>query len=124
MRYFRKLDVWKIAHALTLEVYRISSDFPPSERFGLRSQMRRAALSIGSNIAEGAARSSARDYGRFLDIAVGSSAEVEYQLDVARDLGYLDEAITAPLQQECIRIRAMLLSLRRRIISACEPRPP
>jgi len=116
MRYFRRLDVWRRAHTLTLQIYRASERLPPSERFGLRSQLRRAAVSIGSNIAEGAARQSRADYGRFLDIAVGSAAEVENQLEVAHDLGYLPSDLTKPLQDECIVIRAMLLSLRHRIL--------
>ncbi len=89
MRDFRKLTVWQKAHDLALEVYRDTKGFPADERFGLTVQLRRAAVSIASNIAEGCGRGSDKDFARFLGIAAGSASEVDYQILLARDLGYL-----------------------------------
>ena len=84
MRDFRKLDVWDRAHQLTLDVYRATGSFPSNERFGLTTQMRRCAISIPSNIAEGAGRESRPDYARFLGVAIGSAHELDYQLSFRR----------------------------------------
>ena len=89
---FRKLIVWKCAHALTLTVYKTSQNFPRHELFGLTSQIRCSAASIGANIAEGYALGSSANYLRHLNIAVGSLAETEYHLEFAHDLGYLADA--------------------------------
>ena len=89
MRNFRELTVWQKAHELVIEVYRESSRFPIDERFGLTTQIRKAAVSIASNIAEGCGRGSDRDFSRFLSMAAGSASEVEYQLLLACNLGYL-----------------------------------
>ena len=91
MRNFRELLVWQKAHDLALEVYCDTKGFPVDERFGLTVQLRRAAVSIASNIAEGCGRGSDKDFARFLGIAAGSASEVEYQILLARDLGYLTE---------------------------------
>jgi four helix bundle protein len=92
MQNFRDLKVWQKAHAATLRVYECTKNFPPTERYGLTSQMRRAATSIPSNIAEGCVRSSDADFARFLHIALGSASELEYFALLARDLRFLDEA--------------------------------
>ena len=89
---FRKLIVWKRAHSMTLAVYKASEDFPRHELFGLSSQIRRSAASIGANIAEGYALGSSANYLRHLNIAIGSLAEAEYHLELAHDLGYLVDA--------------------------------
>ena len=89
MRDFKELKVWKKAHGFALDVYRESQDFPADERVGLTVQLRRAASSVASNIAEGCGRGSDADFARFLSIAAGSACEAEYQLLLARDLGYL-----------------------------------
>ncbi len=89
---FRKLLVWKRAHAMTLAVYKVSEKFPKHELFGLTSQIRRSAASVGANIAEGYALGSSANYLRHLHIAVGSLAETEYHLELAHDLGYLADA--------------------------------
>jgi len=86
---YRKLKVWEKAHQMTLDVLRDSAKFPAIERYGLAAQLRRAATSIGSNIVEGAGRQSDGDMGRFLQIARGSLFELQYQLLLARDLGYV-----------------------------------
>ncbi|MCB2212843.1 four helix bundle protein [bacterium] len=90
MRDYRKLQAFQLSNQLALAVYAATRDFPKDELFGLTSQMRRAAVSIGSNIAEGAARSTEKDYLRFLDIALGSSLELEYQITLSAQLGFLN----------------------------------
>ena len=87
MQDFRKLVVWQKSHAVTLAVYRFTKAFPADERFGLTSQMRRAASSIGANLAEGSSRGSDTDFARFVQISVGSASEMECHLMLARDLG-------------------------------------
>lgn len=88
MRDHTKLRAFELADAVVMGVYRVTRGFPKDELFGLTSQLRRAALSIASNIVEGCARTSEADYLRFLDMAYGSAKEVEYQLTVADRLGY------------------------------------
>ncbi len=94
---FKELLVWQQAHLLTLEVYRITQQFPQEERFGLSNQLRRAVVSVESNIAEGSARNTSRDFLQFLFVARGSLAKVEVQLLIAKDLGYItdDEFVQA-----------------------------
>ncbi|VUZ84920.1 hypothetical protein MELA_01295 [Candidatus Methylomirabilis lanthanidiphila] len=87
---FKELTVWQNAYQLTLEVYRIACTFPSSEQYGLASQMKRAAVSIPSNIAEGYKRRSRKEYLQFLSIANGSTGELETQLLISKDLGFLD----------------------------------
>jgi four helix bundle protein len=108
---FRKLAVWEKAHQLALHVYRVSAGFPPHEQYGLTSQLRRAATSIPSNIAEGAGRGTDGDFGRFLQMALGSANEVEYQLLLARDLAYLDSDMHQSIEPEVIEIKRMLQGL-------------
>jgi four helix bundle protein len=90
---FRDLDVWRLALDLAEAVYQCTSSFPKSELFGLTAQMRRAAVSIPSNIAEGRARSSTKEFLQFLSIALGSLAELETQFELAVRLGYTDSAV-------------------------------
>jgi len=115
---YRKLDVWKLAHDLTLEVYRLTSRFPTSEAFALTRQLRRSVVSVGSNVVEGAARSSQKELRRFLDIARASCVEAEYQLLLARDLGYLAEGDYRSSADKADRVRRMLTALRRKIRTA------
>jgi four helix bundle protein len=86
---YKQLLVWKQAHRLALDIYRDTQQFPQEERYGLVAQMRRAALSVVSNIAEGSGRQSDREQSRFLRIARGSVHEVQCQLLISRDLGFL-----------------------------------
>lgn len=97
---FKQLAVWQKAHEATLEVYKITRSFPSDERFGLTSQIRRAAVSIGSNLAEGRGRKSDADFARFVRIALGSAYELQYQLLVARDIGYIAGHEFDPFERE------------------------
>lgn len=108
---FRKLTVWEKAHQLALHVYRVSAGFPPHGQYGLTSQLHRAATSIPSNIAEGAGRDTDRDFGGFLQMALGSANEVEYQLLLARDLAYLNSDMHQSIEPEVIEIKRMLQRL-------------
>ena len=114
-RDFRKIAAWRRAHALTLQVYRATSRFPDHERYGLVSQLRRACSSIATNVAEGCGRGTNKDLARFVDIATGSASEVEYQLLLARDLGYLSTEQHGPLATEIVEIRRMLLAYKGRL---------
>lgn len=108
MREFKTLTVWKKAHQLALEVYRATQSFPREEVYGLTSQMRRAVASIPTNIAEGCGRQSDSELSRFLDIAMASASELEYQLLLAHDLGYLAEMQYQPLNGLLVEVRRML----------------
>ena len=87
---FRKLIAWQKGHDLALAVYNMTSAFPTGERFGLVSQMRRAAVSIPANIAEGYTRQHSAEFRQALNVAKGSLAELEYYLELSKDLGYVD----------------------------------
>ncbi|MDF1564468.1 MAG: four helix bundle protein [Deltaproteobacteria bacterium] len=115
MQDFRSLKVWRKAHTLTLDVYRATRGFPSDERFGLTAQLRRGAASIASNIAEGCGRGSDPDFGRFLQMAIGSATEIEYQFLLARDLAYLDCVDYRRLDAHTIEVRRMLVTLLQRI---------
>ncbi|NIM98448.1 MAG: four helix bundle protein, partial [Deltaproteobacteria bacterium] len=90
MKDFRKLKVWEKSHHLALSVYRETTSFPDHERYGLTSQLRRAAVSIPTNIAEGCGRGGDAEFARFLQIAYGSAAELQYQFLLANELNFLD----------------------------------
>jgi four helix bundle protein len=115
MQRFTDLMVWQRSHALVLNVYRLTTSFPPHEKYGLTSQLRRAVLSVPTNIAEGSKREANREYARFLNIAEGSLAETEYLLMVSRDLGYLPVAMTKPVLAEAAEIARMLHGLRSKV---------
>ena len=111
MQDFRDLKVWQRAHELTLAVYRASSAFPRDEVYGVTSQIRRASSSIAANIAEGRYRGSDLDFARFLQIALGSAAETEYHLILARDLGLMTSTASEPLFALVEDVKRMLTSL-------------
>jgi four helix bundle protein len=108
---FRNLKVWEKAHLLTLDVYRSSKPFPRDEMYGLTSQMRRASASVGANIAEGSCRKGDCEFGRFLQIALGSASELEYHLLLARDLELLQSLDYQRLSEEVVEVKRMLASL-------------
>jgi four helix bundle protein len=115
MKDFRNLAVWQKAHSLTLQIYQTSASFPREEMFGLTSQLRRSAASMGANISEGCGRSSDADFARFLQIAFGSACETEYHLVLARDLHMISDELRARLQNELIEVKRMLASLMSRV---------
>ena len=118
MQRFTELKVWQLAHALVLNIYRHTTGFPPNERYALTSQLRRAALSVPTNIAEGSKRISRQDYARFINIAEGSLAETEYLLMVARDLGYMETPAANSCFSEVAKIAGMLHALRKKVESS------
>jgi four helix bundle protein len=123
MRPHHTLKVWQDAMLLVRRVYEVSAGFPTDERFGLTAQVRRCAVSVPSNIAEGAARASSREFAQFLMIARGSLSELDTQLRIARDLGFAD---TSELLDEVDTIFAMLAGLVRSQTDssrAAKPRP-
>jgi four helix bundle protein len=115
MQRFTDLAVWRRSHELALAVYKQTKPFPAEERFGLTSQLRRAAISVSANIAEGSKRRSAPDYVRFLNIAEGSAAETEALLMLARDLEFLPVACASELLEEVDHVSRMLSSLRSKV---------
>jgi four helix bundle protein len=107
---FRQLSVWKRAHSFALEVHRCTSSFPVLERYGLAAQMRRAAVSVVSNIAEGCGRHHDRELAYFLRIARGSVREVECQLLLSRDLGYVTPEVWTTMDAAAQEISKMLFA--------------
>jgi len=105
------LEVWEKAHKLTLLLYKTSRAFPKEEFYGLTSQLRRSAMSIGANLAEGGARQTTPELARFVRIAMGSASELDYHLLLAHDFGYLQSDEHKGLGHELTRIRKMLASL-------------
>ncbi len=116
MQPFRDLKVWQRAHGLALNIYKMTQMFSPEaqadERFGLISQVRRAAVSVPTNIAEGSKRKSRADYAHFVNIAEGSASEVGYLLLLSRDLGYAEPDVVEVLSRETDEIGAMLYRFR------------
>ncbi|SRR5258708_16086732 len=110
---FEKLDVWKKAVAFADQVYVVTRNFPSDERFGLTNQMRRASVSIASNIAEGTSRSSAADYARFIEIAVGSTFEAINQAFIAQKQGFLSATDFKELYGSADEIVRMLSGLKK-----------
>ena len=110
-----RLDAWKEAMALVKHVYQFTETFPSSEAFGLTAQMRRAAVSIPSNLAEGAARTGAKEFAQFLNIAKGSLSELETQTLIAKDLGYATE-VEKPLNQS-ERVSPLLAGLHKKVLA-------
>jgi four helix bundle protein len=119
IRNYRDLAVWQLGMEIALEVYQVTKGFPADERFGLTSQIRRAAVSVPANIAEGHARSSTKDYLRFIAIAIGSLAETATFIELAGRLNYgkIDELrkIFDMTSEERRMLRALQKSLRRRL---------
>ncbi len=110
MRDFRELKVWERSHRLTLAVYRATTAFPREELYGLTSQVRRSCAAVPANIAEGCGRDSNADLARFLQMALGSASELQYQLLLARDLSVLNPRDHERLTGEVIEIKRMLTS--------------
>lgn len=112
MRGHRDLLVWQKAMTLVTDIYRITCDFPRSELYGLVSQLRRAAVSIPSNLAEGHSRNSKREFRQFVGQARGSLSEVETQVEIAKNLGYLSDSSANDLLSRIAELGRMLTGLR------------
>ena len=124
MQDYHKLKVWEKAHLLAMDVYRLSEGFPRRDGVALTTQLRRAALSIPTNIAEGAGKSGTNDFRRFLDIALGSASETHYQLLVARDLNLIENEVYDDLSTRVTEVRRMLVGLLKRVkLSASHSSP-
>lgn len=111
MKDFRQLKVWKKSHQLALAIYKETKKFPKEELYGLTSQIRRASMSIPTNIAEGCGLNTDKEFARFLQIAMGSASETEYQLILARDLEFLSKETHEKLHTDVEEAKRMLASL-------------
>ena len=117
MRSYKTLVVWQRAHKLVLEIYAVTDAFPSSERYGLTSQIRRAAVSIPANIAEGCSRGTDKDTANFFQISLGSAAELSYELLLAHDLGFIEEVEYQTLASEVEQIGRMLNTLKQQFLA-------
>ena len=115
MRNFKNYEVWKLSHQLTLDVYRITSQYPNSERYQIISQMQRAAYSIPSNFSEGCGRKSDKDFNRFLQYSLGSAHELEYFVLLSKDLEFIEEETYQLFEQKINEIKKMLFALSRKL---------
>jgi len=111
MRDFRKLKIWERSHAFTLNIYKTTKSFPKEELYGITSQLRRAAASIPTNIAEGCGKQTEKDFARYISISAGSTSETEYLLTLSTDLKYLNESHSKELIIEINEIKKMLNGL-------------
>jgi four helix bundle protein len=111
MKDFRQLKVWEKSHQLALAIYKATKEFPKDELYGLTSQIRRASMSIPTNIAEGCGRNTDAEFARFLQIAMGSASETEYQLLLSHDLGFLNKEQYDKLTIDITEVKQMLASL-------------
>ena len=114
---FQDLQVWQKGHELVLNIYRVTQDFPLTEKFGLVAQIRRSAASICANIAEGGKKST-KDFARFLEISEGSLEETKYHLILSRDLIYITSSDYEKLMDQCNEIGRMLYVFRKRLINS------
>lgn len=117
MRDFKKYDVWQLSHSFILEVYKITSDFPKEELYGLTSQIRRATLSIPTNISEGCGRNSDKEFNQFLNIALGSANETEYLLILSKDLNYISNEKFQSLEIQINTIKSKIYKLKEKLTS-------
>ncbi|MDQ2753113.1 MAG: four helix bundle protein [Bacteroidota bacterium] len=109
MRNFKELKIWQKGFSIAVKSFRLTALFPKEERFGISSQITRAAVSIPSNIAEGSSRSSAKDYHRFVEISLGSVYELETQLLIAKAVNFGDSNITNELLEDITEEQKMLV---------------
>jgi four helix bundle protein len=109
---YKKLNVWRKSHELTLAIYKATAKFPPDERFGLKSQLRRAASSVPANLAEGCGRRTDRELDRYVRISLGSATELEYHILLARDIGCFTTEVHDRLAVITLEVQEMLVGLR------------
>jgi four helix bundle protein len=119
MKAFRQLNVWEKSHQLALAIYQSTAKFPKEELYGLTSQIRRASMSIPTNIAEGCGRNSNAEFARFLQIAIGSAGETEYQLLLSHDLGFLNKEQYDKLSIDVTEVKRRLASLPKTLRADC-----
>jgi len=119
-RAHKKLDVWRESVALATHIYKVTENFPKAEAYGLTSQMRRSVVSVPSNIAEGAARSSSREFVHFLNIAGGSLSELDTQLEIACNLNFLTDTEKQEIDNKIDSIAAKLAGLIKHIYTTTE----
>jgi len=110
---FKNLKIWHRSRAFVKTIYKITKSFPREEQFGLTSQLKRATISVPSNIAEGCGKRTEKDLNRFLDNAVGSSCEIETQLYLAYDLEFIDQKVMESSTDEIQQIRRMIIAYQR-----------
>ena len=115
MKDFKELEIWKRSHKLTIEIYRATQKFPKEEIYGLTSQIRRAVSSIPTNIAEGCGRRMNAELANFLNIASGSASEVEYEILLAEELGYIAKEQSEAWTREISEIRSMLAAYMKKL---------
>ena len=115
MHNFKKLEIWIKSMSVVTEIYQITNTFPSLERFGLISQMQRSAVSIPSNIAEGSAKTSNKDFARFLEISIGSAFELETQLIVSYNLKYIDSIAFENLSDMISEIQRMIYGFKNKL---------
>jgi four helix bundle protein len=118
IRSYRDLNVWKASMELVCDIYEVTRNFPDTERYGLTSQMRRCAVSVASNIAEGWSRNTSRSFIYYLNIASGSMSELQTQLEIARRINYISDEKTIHLNLKGIEISKMLYMLTKKIESS------
>jgi len=116
MHNFKELNIWKRSVDLAVKVYQLSRGFPKEEKFGLTSQITRCAVSIGSNIAEGAGRNTDKDFNNFLGIALGSSFELETQIIIANKVGLIDDESFKSISSEILEVQKMINGFKRKLI--------
>ena len=116
MRNYIKYEVWEIGHKLTKEIYLLTSKFPKEEIYGLTSQIRRASVSIPTNIAEGCGRLTDKEFGRFIDISIGSLNETEYLLFLSTELKFISESKFEPIAIQLNLLRQKLIQLRKKLL--------
>ena len=116
MHNFRRLNIWIKSIDFVTEVYQMTKTFPKEERFGLSSQMERASVSIPANIAEGSAKSSEKDFARFLEMSLGSAYELESELLIALKLNYITEETYMLFQNNLIELEKMITSFRIKLL--------
>lgn len=116
MRDFKKYDIWQLSHNLTLDVYKITSFFPKEELFGIKSQIRRLATSIPTNISEGCGRNSDKEFNHFLNIALGSALETEYLFILSKDLNYISLEQYNDMELKINSIKSKIYKLKQKLI--------
>jgi four helix bundle protein len=113
---YKKLIVWQKSMELVTHLYRATEKFPNTERFGLTSQIQRAAISIPSNIAEGSARNTKKDFAQFIHIALGSASELETQVEIGHRLSFIEQSVHFDLEGRIIEVKKMLTALRNSLV--------